>query len=130
MRIIQYFKHSVSTRDISTICLIVGLLIVCFLPSDFLFHNTNSFCIHKNILHFDCPGCGMTRALYLTLHGNFRQALMFNIAITPFIILIIQHFLSYVLSSKLNDIFRKISLSLFTVVLFTQYFIKTLYHFL
>lgn len=123
-------RQKLSTRDLSTILLTAGLLTVYFLPTDFLFHNSTSFCIHKNLLHFDCPGCGMTRALFSLLHGHFRQAILFNIAIAPLTILIIQHYLSYILPTRPNDIFRKISLTLFTTVLLTQYFTKTLNHFL
>lgn len=123
-------RQKLSTRDLSTILLTAGLLTVYFLPTDFLFHNSTTFCIHKNLLHFDCPGCGMTRALYSLLHGQFRQALLFNIAIAPLTILIVQHFFSYILPSRPNDIIRKISLAFFTTVLLTQYFIKALNHFL
>ena len=123
-------RQKLSTRDLSTILLTAGLLTVYFLPTEFLFHNPTSFCIHKNLLHFDCPGCGMTRALYSLLHGQFRQALLFNIAVAPLTILMTQHFLSYFLPTRPNNIFRKISVTLFTTVLLTQYFIKTLNHFL
>ena len=130
MEILQKIKYSISTRDISTFVLAAVLLTVYSLPTEFLFHNPSSFCIHKNLLHFDCPGCGMTRALHSLLHGQFRQAIIFNIAIAPFTILIVQHFLSYILPSRPNDIFRKISLTLFTTILLSQYFIKSLNHFL
>jgi|TARA_B110000971_G_C19976356_1_gene485133 hypothetical protein len=130
MEILQKIKYSISTRDISTFVLAAVLLTVYYLPTEFLFHNPTSFCIHKNLLHFDCPGCGMTRALHSLLHGQFRQAIIFNIAIAPFTILIVQHFLSYILPSRPNDIFRKISLTLFTTILLSQYFIKSLNHFL
>ena len=130
MEILQKIKYSISTRDISTFVLAAVLLTVYYLPTEFLFHNPTSFCIHKNLLHFDCPGCGMTRALHSLLHGQFRQAIIFTIAIAPFTILIVQHFLSYILPSRPNDIFRKISLTLFTTILLSQYFIKSLNHFL
>ncbi len=129
METLRKIKYSISTRDISTFVLLAGLLMVYYLPKEFLFNNPTSFCIHKNLLHFDCPGCGITRALYSLLHGQIRQAIIFNIAIAPFIILMAQHFLSYILPSQTNDTFRKISLTIFTTVLLTQYFIKTLNHF-
>jgi hypothetical protein len=129
METLQKIKYSISTRDISTFVLITGLLTVYYLPSEYLFHNPTNYCIHKNLLHFDCPGCGMTRALYSLLHGQFKQAMIFNIAIAPFIILMVQHFLSYILPSQTNDTFRKISLTLFTTVLLAQYVIKILNHF-
>ncbi len=130
METLQKIKYSISTRNISTFVLVAGLLTVYYLPTEFLFHNPTSFCIHKYLLHFDCPGCGMTRALHSLLHGQFRQAIIFNIAIAPLTILMVQHFLSYILPSRPNDIFRKISLTLFTTILLSQYFIKSLNHFL
>ena len=74
-------RQKLSTRDLSTIILTAGLLTVYFLPTEFLFHNPTSFCIHKNLLHFDCPGCGMTRALYSFLHLDFNTALHLNFGI-------------------------------------------------
>ena len=37
-------------------------------------------CLTKQLLHFDCPGCGMTRAFLLIPRGNFMAALSFNAA--------------------------------------------------
>lgn len=34
-----------------------------------------------------CPGCGMTRALYSAIHGNFKDAFSYNI-LWPFIVLL------------------------------------------
>ncbi len=35
-------------------------------------------CAFKKLTGYDCPGCGMTRASYATLHGNIAQAFRFN----------------------------------------------------
>jgi hypothetical protein len=117
-------KQRVSTRDLSTVLLTAGLLIVFFLPADFLFHNPTSFCIHKNILNFDCPACGMTRALNCFLHGQFRQAFTFNIGIAPLIFLIVQHYSSYFTQTNFTETFKKLSVWLLTTVLLTQYVLK------
>ncbi len=118
------FWKRVSTRDFSTILLTAGLLIVYFLPTDFLFHNPTSYCIHKNLLHFDCPGCGMTRAINCLLHGQFTQAIMFNISVIPFSILLTQHYLSYIIPLKLNETTRRIAYWFFAITLLTNYIIK------
>ncbi|WP_353083593.1 DUF2752 domain-containing protein [Flavobacterium sp.] len=118
-----------STRDLSTVLLTLGLLTVFFLPTEFLFHNSTTFCIHKNLLQFDCPGCGMTRALNCLMHGQFQQAFIFNIGIAPFTLLIIQHYSSYITQPNLTDTFRKISVWFLTATLFTQYILKTIQHF-
>ena len=129
MGTLQNINYSISTRDISTVVLTAGLLTVYFLPTDFLFHSSTSFCIHKNLLHFDCPGCGMTRALNCLLHGQFRQAIIFNIGIAPLTLLIVQHYSSYITQTNFTDNFRKISVWLLTATLLTQYIFKTIQHF-
>lgn len=42
----------------------------------------NSFypvCLFHQLTGWNCPGCGMTRALYALLHGNFYVALRDNV---------------------------------------------------
>ncbi|CAB4323380.1 unannotated protein [freshwater metagenome] len=44
--------------------------------------NTSSFypqCPFRALTGFDCPGCGMTRALHSALHGEFLQAASHNL---------------------------------------------------
>lgn len=123
-------RQTISSRDLSTVLLTVGLLTVYFLPTDFLFNNLTTFCIHKNILHFDCPGCGMTRALNCLLHGDFRQAIIFNIGIAPLTLFIIQQYFSYFLPTRPNEIFSKLSIWFLTTTLLTLYIFKTIQHFI
>jgi hypothetical protein len=108
-------------RDISTILLTSGLVLIFFLPSDNLLHGHTSYCIHKYLFNFQCPGCGMTRALNQLLHGEFRQALIFNIGIIPFAVFIIQQYFSYVLPEQSNEIFRKFSIQFLTSSLLIIY---------
>lgn len=35
-------------------------------------------CFFKKATGLDCPGCGMTRATYATLHGQIGDAFRFN----------------------------------------------------
>jgi hypothetical protein len=35
-------------------------------------------CVWRTLLHLECPGCGMTRALSSALHGDLHAALAFN----------------------------------------------------
>jgi len=71
-------RQKLSTRDLSTTLLVTGLVIVYFLPTEFLFNTSSTLCIHKNLFLFNCPGCGMTRALYSLLHLDFKTALQYN----------------------------------------------------
>ncbi len=119
----------ISTRTISTIILVTGLLIVYLLPTNFLFENRNTLCIHKVLFHFECPGCGMTRALNLALHGSFKEAACFNVAVFPFLIVIIAYLLCYSSSNKIILLSYKYSLMLFTITILTQYIFKTMSYF-
>jgi len=125
----KMLRNRLSAKDLSTVFVSAGLLIVFFLPIDFLFHNPSTFCIHKNLLQFDCPGCGMTRALNCFMHGQFRQAFSFNIGIAPLVLLIVQHYSSYITQTNFTDIFRRISVCTLTVTLSIQYILKTIQHF-
>ena len=82
--------YNISIKDFSTIVLTLGLCTLYFLPPKWLFNSSHTFCIHKKIFHFDCPGCGMTRALYSFMHFNFRDAINFNFGVfslVPFLLL-------------------------------------------
>lgn len=35
-------------------------------------------CVVYSLTHYRCPGCGMQRLLYHTLHGEFREAISYN----------------------------------------------------
>ena len=122
-------QQKLSARDLSTIALSVGLLVVYFLPAEVLFHSPKTFCLHKLLLHFDCPACGTTRALNCLMHGKVQEALTFNIGIMPLTILILQHYATYLTPSKSLEVIRNITASALAVTLLMQYIIKTTQHF-
>jgi hypothetical protein len=53
----------------------VGAMVFFFNPST---HGFYPICLFHTLTGLNCPGCGMTRALYALLHGNFRLALKDN----------------------------------------------------
>jgi len=72
-KILKYLgEHALGTA--SAICLIV----MYFIPQNFIF-NGPIYCPIKKIIGIECPTCGMTRAIYLLLHGNIKQSLEFNL---------------------------------------------------
>ena len=122
-------KHKLSARDLSTVLLSAGLLLVYFLPGSFLF-NGQSFCLHKNLLGFDCPACGITRALHCLLHGQFLTALTFNVGVLALVVLVVQHYLSYFIVAEISEVFRKIAAWLFAATLLVIYLVRTIEHFI
>ncbi len=53
----------------------VGAMVYLFNPST---HGFYPICLFHALTGLNCPGCGMTRALYALLHGNFLLALKDN----------------------------------------------------
>lgn len=52
-----------------------GLIVYLFNPGT---HHFYPVCLFHQLTGLNCPGCGMTRAVYALLHGNLRQALKDN----------------------------------------------------
>jgi hypothetical protein len=53
----------------------VGAIVFFFNPST---HGFYPVCLFHSLTGLNCPGCGMTRALYALLHGQIRLALKDN----------------------------------------------------
>lgn len=119
--------------------LAVITLLVIFIASFVLTPNTANLiplCFFKYLSHLDCPGCGLTRSFISISHGNFIQALQFNL-LGPFVYLyfliyLIRHFLNLILSNGFNfswHLSRKTSFFLITL-LFAQWIYKLGTHFI
>jgi hypothetical protein len=52
-----------------------GAVVFFFNPST---HGFYPICLFHQMTGLNCPGCGMTRALYALLHGHFQAALKDN----------------------------------------------------
>ena len=52
-----------------------GWVVYTYPPSQ---HTLYPRCVFKAASGYDCPGCGSTRAVHQLLHGNIRQAFLFN----------------------------------------------------
>lgn len=65
---------------IQTAVLIVVLaapLAVMAIPRAVVFSG-HTLCLFKLTTGWDCPGCGMTRAVWSALHGDLRAAVRYN----------------------------------------------------
>jgi Protein of unknown function (DUF2752) len=71
----------ITNQRISVLTILLVLTSIYFIPYNLLFKEFPTLCIHKRLLGFDCPSCGITRALYLLLHFNFSKACYFNSAV-------------------------------------------------
>jgi len=56
-------------------------MIVMLMPREVLFDDTQFVCIHKYLLGFECPLCGMTRAVYQFSHFKFISAVNYNFVV-------------------------------------------------
>jgi hypothetical protein len=67
-------------RIIFVLTAFAAMIILYFLPETYFMTELNDYshCLHKQILGFDCPGCGLTRATYYFLHLNYQRALVLN----------------------------------------------------
>src|ERR1043165_5055849 len=54
---------------------VIGALVFFFNPAT---HHFYPVCQFHRLTGLNCPGCGMTRALYALLHGDFAEALRDN----------------------------------------------------
>jgi hypothetical protein len=60
------------------LALLVAAPIVFFLlPFELIEHGPN-LCLFKATIGWTCPGCGMTRALHLLMHGELSRSVSFN----------------------------------------------------
>lgn len=61
--------------------LLILLVVVSLIPYPTLFDETNRVCIHHYLFGFQCPFCGMTHAVYETMHLNFASAINYNVVV-------------------------------------------------
>ena len=100
------FGRSVNTRSKNVIILfayIVLPFILYFIPLEFL-NKQNTICLIKNIWGFECPGCGITRAIISAVQLDFVKAIEYNK-----IVILVLPILMYVWFKTIILIFNKTS---------------------
>jgi hypothetical protein len=80
-------EHPSSVRNhlLRLIIISAGLFIIALAPGNSLFNDSHSICIHYRLLGFQCPLCGMTRAIHQLVHLQLDSAIQYNpvVAILP-----------------------------------------------
>lgn len=71
------FSNYKLVKIILLIILLLGPLILFFLPSDY-FDQGQSVCLSVVFFDLECYGCGMTRALMHLIHFEFFKACEYN----------------------------------------------------
>lgn len=82
-------------------------------------------CPIKYFLHFDCPTCGMSRAMFSLLRGDFPSYMSFNPMALPFLLILL-----FGLHGRLFPINNKIKNSIViigTVCVVFVYIMKTFF---
>ncbi|HET6559270.1 MAG TPA: DUF2752 domain-containing protein [Prolixibacteraceae bacterium] len=77
----MHTQTRLNNQIIRTIVLSILLVVICLVPYDTLFDEKNTVCIHHSIFGFQCPLCGMTRAVYQLMHLQFASAVSYNFAV-------------------------------------------------
>jgi hypothetical protein len=69
----------VSTNQIiKYVILISAVLAAALIPEHYFFDDTYSLCIHRSLLHIDCPLCGMSRAAHELTRFRIASAISYN----------------------------------------------------
>ena len=66
---------------IRLIMLLILLVAVSLIPHNILFDQANSVCVHHHLFGFQCPLCGMTRAVHQAVHLQIGSAIHYNMVI-------------------------------------------------
>ena len=75
-------------RILALILLLAGIGGAAFLYCRNPFEEHITICIFHTITGLHCPGCGMTRAAWLLLHGQIGASLQMNPLLLPLMVLV------------------------------------------
>lgn len=64
-------------RTVLSILVVIAPAVLLILGPNFFDHGT-TICLSKLIIEKDCPGCGITRAVQHSIHGEWKTAYEYN----------------------------------------------------
>ncbi len=105
------------------------LVVVGFVPYDILFDESHSICIHYYLFGFQCPLCGMTRAVYQLLHFQFASAISYNVVVALLPLYFLIEILSFFIPKNSLAIARKAVLAFIALALILLYASRIALHF-
>ena len=118
-----------NNQIIRTMSIFVLLLIVAFLPRVTVFDESKVVCIHYYLFGFQCPLCGMTRAVYEFSHFNFNSAIKYNAVVALLPLYLFFDIFSIFFRSIWLETVRKYLVILILVSLIVIYVFRILSHF-
>lgn len=116
-------------QTIRLIILFILLAIVSFIPHRILFDETNSVCIHSYLFGFQCPLCGMTRAVYQIIHLQFASAFSYNIVVALLPLYLASDITTIFYQPNWLVLFKKIIITSIIAALLVLYAYRILQHF-
>ena len=116
-------SHTTIKRYVFVLTIITAIIILYNLPETLFKSELNeySYCIHKQIFGINCPGCGLTRAIFYFIHFDYKKAILLNPTVVFAMLTIIGELLYQL---KQNERLRKIRFilyQLFCISLLTLY---------
>lgn len=76
MLMVKRLKSKIYSYAILTLLVLVPATLF-FMPREKIFNGPTT-CLSQRFFHRSCLGCGMTRALYSCMHGDFKKAHALN----------------------------------------------------
>lgn len=117
-------KLTLTTKSISLTILGLILALIFLVPPEILFNDNVGLCLHKKLLGFDCPGCGMTRAIHSFLHLDFFKAANLNYAVFGLFPLLITQTVFQLTDIQELKIIRKLTFYAFIALLTGIYILR------
>jgi hypothetical protein len=78
--------HSRTDLKITVILGLLAVIVFALIPQSWIFGG-QIICPTRWLFHFPCPLCGMTRAAWLLVHLQWKEAWMYNPGIFPLMVL-------------------------------------------
>ena len=110
--------------------LFVLVLVVALIPRDILFDETHVVCIHYYLFGFQCPLCGMTRAVYEFTHLQFASAISYNMVVALLPLYLLMDIATIFFKQNLVIQIRKIVVILIIAGLVLLYIFRIIQHFI